>query len=158
MTAMGMTSGNAEGERERAARGRTYDLTLFALGFLVGLGAYVVRTNHLLPTSADSVLMGIEFSAVPIWGIAYARMAMRARRLRRQPVLRAAINDEFYKSVRLRAARAGFKAVVAANGLMFVAGAFWPAFQKLPATFPAEVTIWVAVAAMAAATFFYDRV
>jgi hypothetical protein len=155
MTAMDLSQ--TEGERDRAARGRTDDFIWFALGFVIGFGAFVVRTNHLLPPSADTPLLVIEFSTVPIWGWAYARMALRARRLRRQPAIRAAINDEFYKAVRLRSARAAFKAVIAANALMLVAGIAWPAFQKLPIAFAAEATIWVAMAAMAAATFFYDR-
>jgi hypothetical protein len=147
----------SENERDRAARGRTYDLIWFGVGFLIGWGAYIVRTNHLLPPSADQFLMLVEFSAVPIWGWAYARMAIRTRRLRSQPEIKAAINDELYTNMRLRSARAAFKAMIAANGLMFVAGIFWPAFQKLPVAFPAEVTIWVAYAAMVVATFVYDR-
>jgi len=146
-----------ESERDRFARSRTLDMVWFGAGFVLGWGAFIVRTNHLLPSSADQALMLVEFSAVPIWGWAYVRMAMRNRRVRAQPALRAALNDEFYKNARLLAARAAFKAIVAANTIMLLAGFFWPPFQRLPAILPAEITIWVAIAAMAAAQYFYDR-
>jgi hypothetical protein len=103
------------------------------------------------------VLMAMEFSAVVIWGWAYVRMAIRARRVRSEPALRTALNDERYKSVRLLAARAAFKAIVAANTLMLLAGLFSEPLRRLPATLPVEVTIWVAIGAMAVAQYFYDR-
>ena len=153
MTAVAME----ENERDRLARARTLDLAWFAAGFLVGWGAFVVRTNQLLPASADKVLMAMEFSAVLIWGWAYARMAIHARRVRSQPALRTALNDERYKTVRLLAARAAFKAIVAANALMLLAGWFWEPFRRLPAILPVQITLWVAVGAMAVAQYIYDR-
>jgi hypothetical protein len=153
MTAVGIE----ENERDRLARSRTLDLVWFAAGFLLGWGAFVVRTNHLLPPSADTILMIVEFSAVPIWGWAYARMAIRTRRVRGQPALRSALNDEFYKNARLLAARAAFKAIIAANTIMLIAGFMSESFRRLPATLPVEITLWVAIGAMAIAQFFYDR-
>jgi hypothetical protein len=153
MTAVAME----ENERDRLAHARTADFTWFAVGFLIGFGAFVVRTNQLLPPAADKILMVMEFSAVAIWGWAYARMAIHARRVRSQPALRTALNDERYKSVRLLAARAAFKAIIAANTLMLLAGLLFEPFRRLPATLPVEVTIWVAIGAMAVAQTIYDR-
>jgi hypothetical protein len=59
--------------------------------------------------------------------------------------------------VRLLAARAAFKSIIAANTLMLLAGLLFEPFRRLPATLPVEVTIWVAIGAMAVAQTIYDR-
>jgi hypothetical protein len=144
-------------ERDRLARARTTDLLWFSLGFMLGWGAFILRTNHLLPASADPILHAGEYAAVAVWAWAFARMAIHARRARQEPAMHAALHDEFYRSVQLRAARAAFKAVIAVNAAMMIAIWMWAPLGRLPAILPVQLTIWVAIAALAVATVVYDH-
>jgi hypothetical protein len=144
-------------ERDHLARARTYDTVWFAAGFVAAFGAFTVKTNHLLPDSADGLLTGVELGAAVIWGWAFARMVIHQRRARAQPALQASLNDEFYKKVRLLTARASFKAIIAAQAIMGFAGLLWPSLQRVSPALPIEVTLLVAWGAMGVATLIYDR-
>jgi hypothetical protein len=145
-----------ENERDRFARRRSRDLAWYAGGFVLGWGAFILRSNHLTPTM-DPYLLGVECSAVLIWGWGALRTAERIRRMRRQPALWAAMSDEFYKNVQLRASRAAFIAIALALGIMLVAGMLIPSLQHIPAAIPVQLIVLVAVASLAAATIIYDR-
>jgi hypothetical protein len=144
-------------ERDQLARARTYDVVWFAVGFVAAFGAFTLRSNHLLPDSADGLLTGVELGAAIIWGWAFARMVIHQRRARAQPALQASLDDEFYKKVRLLTARASFKAIIAAQAIMGLTGLLWPSLQRVSPALPIEVTLLVAWGAMGVATFIYDR-
>jgi hypothetical protein len=145
-----------ENERDRFARRRSRDLAWYAGGFVIGWGAFILRSNHLTP-AMEPYLLAVECSALPIWGWGALRTAERIRRMRRHPALWTAMNDEFYKNVQLRASRAAFIAVALALGIMIAAGTLIPSLQQIPAAIPVQLMVLVAVASFATGTFIYDR-
>jgi len=133
----------------------------FAAGTALWYGALILRgdifpivtAGHVARNSVDFV-GGLGVGLCLVIGI---HILLRARRLRANPGLRAAVCDEYAQQVKLRAGTAAFISLVLAQIIMLGATAVWPALDHLPATLTAKVTLLAAVVALGVSMLVYGR-
>lgn len=131
-----------------------------AIGFLAGYGIWQgTRILHglfgrnVIPHVLDITLIVIQIIAWILWFYFLIRMITLGRKIRKDPKLKVALNDELTRHIRLKSLAAGFWSLVILQMLLSVSAAF----LKIDVRTVLDINLYVAVLAFIISFLFYER-